>query len=184
MITGDEFAALFDRFTDTAFRLERWQTYAVSAEDASVRAFREGLPRPERSVRTSPWLRRIAVTTAQGRDWSRLRVVEHPLTEYTRHELLGYVESQAAGERILVADRDDVGDLGPDFWLFDADTDHPCAVVMRYDQDGQIAERELVRDPAAVAALAAVRDRALAVAVPLNAFLAAADAAIGGRCRA
>lgn len=177
---GEDFAALYDQFTHTAFRMECRQTYAVPAEDASTRAFREGLPRPERSVRTSPWLRRIAVTTAQGKDWSRLRLVEWPLTEYTRHELLGFVESQAAGERIMLADRAEVGYDGPDFWLFDAGTDRARAGLLHYTDDGEIKHRELVADPGYTAWLTEVKDQALRGAVPLNTFLAAVD----GRCRA
>ncbi len=57
-MTPEEFNAAFDSFRSSAFRLECLQAYAVSAEDARLRAFREGLPRPERSVRTSPWLGR------------------------------------------------------------------------------------------------------------------------------
>ncbi|MGH8571998.1 MAG: DUF6879 family protein, partial [Gammaproteobacteria bacterium] len=52
-MTLDEFDALFDRFEVSAFHLETHQDYAIEEEDKRLRAFREGLPRPERSVRTS-----------------------------------------------------------------------------------------------------------------------------------
>lgn len=171
-MTGEEFAALFDTFQHTAFRLECLQTYDVSQEIEAVRAFREGRPRPERSVRTSQWLRRVAVSTAQGKQWSRVRVVDYPLTEYTRYELVGYVESQAAGERIQLVDTDQVGDLGPDFWLFDAGTPEACAVLMRYTVDGQIEGFELVTDPAHLERLQTIQHAAETHAVPLNEFLA------------
>ena len=89
----DEFDAWFDRFERSTFRLETLQRYAVSEEDERLRAFREGAPRPERSVRTSPWLRRIAVTTVAGKRWQRVHIVEHPLSEYLCYEIEGYVES-------------------------------------------------------------------------------------------
>lgn len=171
-MTGEEFAALFDTFQHTAFRLECLQTYDVSQEVEAVRAFREGRPRPERSVRTSPWLRRVAVTTAQGKQWSRVRVVSYPLTEYTRYELVGYVESQAAGERILLVDYDKVGDLGPDFWLFDAGTLAARAVLMRYTVGGKIEGFDLVTDPAHLERLRAIQHLVESHAVPLNEFLA------------
>jgi hypothetical protein len=171
-VTGEEFAALFDTFQHTAFRLECLQAYDVSAEEESVRAFRDGRPRPERSVRTSPWLRRIATTTAQGKQWSRVRVVAYPLTEYTRYELVGYVESQAAGERILLTDADQVGDLGPDFWLFDAGTAATRAVLMRYTPDGHVDGFDLVTDYAELERLQHIQRTAEAHAVPLNEFLA------------
>jgi hypothetical protein len=171
-VTEEDFAALFDTFQHTAFRLEALQTYDVTAETEAVRAFREGLPRPERSVRTSPWLRRVAVSTAQGKQWSRVRVVSYPLTEYTRYELVGYVESQAAGEHIQLVDFDRVGDLGPDFWLFDAGTPHARAVLMRYTVDGKIEGFELVTDPNQLERLQSIQHTAEAHAVPLNEFLA------------
>lgn len=173
-MTGEEFAALFDTFERTAFRLECLQTYDVSQEIEAVRAFREGRPRPERSVRTSPWLQRVAVSSAQGKQWSRVRVVDYPLTEYTRYELVGYVESQAAGEHIQLVDYDQVGDLGPDFWLFDASTPSACAVLMRYTVDGKIEGFDLVTDTAHLERLQAIQHAAEAHAVPLNEFLAGA----------
>lgn len=173
-MTVEEFAALFDTFQHTAFRLEALQTYDEQAEAAAVRAFREGLPRPERSVRTSPWLRRVAVSTAQGKQWSRVRVVDYPLSEYTRYELVGYVESQAAGEQIQLVNIEQVGNLGPDFWLFDAGTPEACAVLMRYTVDGKIEGFELVTDSAHLERLHDIQRTAEAHAVPLNAFLAEA----------
>ncbi|MBA3906733.1 MAG: hypothetical protein H0X35_08650 [Pseudonocardiales bacterium] len=170
---AEEFSALFDAASHSVFRLETLQTYAVPADDASLTAFRTGTPRPERSVSTSPWLRRVAATTIAGVAWSRVRVVEHPLTEYTRWELLAYVESQAVGEQVHMVARSDVGDLGPDFWLLDAGTPMARAVLMHYTPDGELVNRELVTDVDTVADLAARRDVALtAEAISLNAFLA------------
>ena len=130
----DEFDAWFDRFERSTFRLETLQRYAVSEEDERLRAFREGAPRPERSVRTSPWLRRIAVTTVAGKRWQRVHIVEHPLSEYLCYEMEGYVES-ATGEEISIADRaahPDLATLGPDFWLFNAESDRAFAILMHH----------------------------------------------------
>jgi len=93
--------ACFDLFERTAERLEVLPAYAVGgAEEDRLRAFRLGLPRPERSVRTSPWLARIARPTATGKSWRRIRVLGWPLTEYQRYQLAGYQESAAApGDR-------------------------------------------------------------------------------------
>jgi hypothetical protein len=169
------FDALFDTFTRHTFRLEALQAYAVSAEDARLRAFREGTPRPERSVRTDPWLRRIAVSTAEGKSWSRVHLVHHPLSEYLRYELVSYIESQAVGEQIGIVDLAEYPLLGgPDFWLFDWGTDHAQAVVMHYSPDGRIQEREHVTDPARLEALNQVRITARAGSVELNSYLVAA----------
>ena len=144
-MTPEEFDAVFDTFQASAFRLETLQSYAISAEDAWLRAFREGLPRPERSIRTSAWLRRVAVSTMAGKSWSRVRLVRHPLSEYLRYEILGYIESAAVGEETRIVDLDlypHLKDLGPDFWHFDADEPGEFAIAMLYDPDGNILHCE------------------------------------------
>lgn len=167
-----DYSRLYDEFTHTAFRIETRQEYGIHAEDPSLAAFRNGTARPERSVRTSPWLSRIAADTIAGKRWGRVRLVEWPLTEYTRWELHSYVESQAAGERIWLAPAELVDYRGPDVWLFDVDTDHPAAFETIYTDDGAVRDRILVNDPDALGELARARDQALLVAVPLNEFLA------------
>lgn len=148
-MTPGEFNAAFDGFRSSAFRLECLQTYATGAEDARLRAFREGLPRPERSVRTDPWLRRIAATTIAGKSWARVRLVRHPLTEYTRYALISLVESQATGEQVQIVDlgaHPKLEELGPDFWLFDEGAPHEFAVVIHYDTNGAVLGFERVTD--------------------------------------
>jgi hypothetical protein len=76
-LAGFGLGGCFEVFKVRAFRLETLSTYAVPAEEG-LRAFRLGLPRPERSVRTSSWLRRIADTTAAGKSWRRVRVLGRP----------------------------------------------------------------------------------------------------------
>lgn len=176
MSAGD-FDAYFDRFNSTVTRLETLPAYDVGGEEAArIQAWRDGRPRPERSVRTSPWVARIAVTTVTaGKSWTRVRVLDDPLTDYQRYQLPGYVEGQAAGERIFLARRADVDDAGEDFWLFDSDSDDAFALVMSYDDGGRWLGFEHVDDPEATAALVrrlvAVQSRA----VPLNVFLARAQ---------
>lgn len=174
-MTPDEFDAAFNTFNHSALRLEVLQTYAVSAEDEFARAFRKGLPRPERSLRTSPWLRRIATTTMAGKTWTRIRLVRHPLSEYLRHELLAYVESAAVGEDIRIVDLDkhpDLNDLGPDFWLFDAGTSREFAIVMDYDDTGALLGSRLAPD---VDWCIEHRDKALARSIYLAEYLARGD---------
>lgn len=173
-MTPDEFDAAFDRATRSVFRLETLQQYTVGAEEAAIEAFRRGDPRPERSVRTSPWLARIATSTVAGVEWSRIHVVDEPLSEYVRYEVNGYVESQAAGERIGIAPRGaarDLDGLRDDFWLFDAGTSDAYAVLMSYDQDGRWLGADLTADTAVLADLVARRDVASRHAVPLNVYL-------------
>ena len=126
-------------------------------------------------VRCQHSLARLATHEVPIAAPSRVRVVDWPLTEYTRWELLAYVESQAAGEQISLVDLEIVGgslDLRQDFWLFDGDTPHPQAVILHYTPDGQVEQREFITDLTVVAELVRRRDAARLHAVPLNEFLA------------
>lgn len=173
-MTASTFDAYFDHFARTAVRLETLPAYDVGGAEAErIRAWRDGRPRPERSVRTDPWLARIAVTTATaGKQWRRVRVVDDPLTWYQRQQLQSYGESQAAGERIVIARRADVPDPGPDVWLFDMGTLNAGALVMDYAPGGKWRGYEEVTDPAALAEIADRVRRVEEHAVPLNVFLA------------
>ena len=178
-MTPEEFDAAFDSFTTSVWRLEALQRYTVEEEQERIRAWREGLPRPERSVRTSSWLRRIAVSTVAGKRWGRVHVVTHPLSEYVRYELGGYVESAATGEEIRIADQDAhprFANVGPDFWLFDDETPSEFAIMMSYDEDGHWLGAERTSDPDTLMQCKQIKALALDHAVPLNAYLASIGA--------
>ncbi len=176
-MTPGGFDALFDSFRTTVFRLESFPSYDVGGSDAErIAAFREGGPIPERSVRTSPWLARLAVATVAGKRWERVRVVDEPLTEYQRYELLAYQESQAAGEEIRVVTRScAAADWGSDFWLFDPGVSEARAVAMDYAPDGRWLGAALITDLETVRGLAKIRLAARSAAVPLNEFLVSGD---------
>lgn len=170
-----DFAACFDDFRVSAFRLETLPCYTVESEADRIRAFRQGLPRPERSVRTSPWLARIAETTAAGKSWQRVRLVGWPLTEYQRYQMAGYRESEQAGEVIRIADRradPALEALQADFWLFDAETSQPFAALMEYDAEGRYVGAQVTSDRAVIMSCKTARDLALPYSVPLDAYLA------------
>lgn len=171
-----DFDAQFDGFRETAFRYEGRPVYRVGgAEQQRIDAWRAGDPRPERSVRTEPWLQRIARTTLiDGKRWTRVRVVDDPLPEYLRYELTGLVENQAAGDRTLMLDRGQAPvDIDhDDFWLFDSDTPNAVAVWLRYRQDGTFRGIEVERSPVVLERLRGVERDATAAAVPLNDWLA------------
>lgn len=180
-MTSEEFDECFDRFRESAWHLETLQRYIFAGEDDRVRAWREGLPRPERSVRTSPWLRRVAVTTAAGRRWGRVHIVRHPLSEYLRYQMMGKIESAAAGEEIRIADLaadPALATVGPDFWLFDGDSADAYAVLMHYGQDGRWQGAELTTDPEVLEKCRRDQAVALAHSVQLNVYLAAAGAEV------
>jgi hypothetical protein len=177
---SSDLARCFDTFRVSAFRLETLDRYAVPAEDDRIAAFRQGQPLPERSVRTSPWLRHLARTTAAGKHWSRIHVVDRPPSDYVRFELVTYQESAEAGEVIGIADRRahaGLDYLRRDFWLFDAETDHPSAALISYDHDGEYIGAAVTTEPAIVMACRASRDLARRHSVPLHIYLAELTAA-------
>ncbi len=171
-----DLGACFELFERTAERLEVLPAYAVGgAEEERLRAFRLGLPRPERSVRTSPWLARIAQTTAAGKSWRRIRVLGWPLTEYQRYQLTGYQESAAAGDVIRIADRSahpELAALDRDLWLFDADGPQPFAALMSYDGTGTYLGSDITAAAEAVERCRAALRLAGRHAVPLHTYLA------------
>jgi uncharacterized protein DUF6879 len=171
-MTPEDFDALFDSFRSDVFRLEALPAYA-GEEDDRLRAYYSGQPLPERSVRTEPWLARIALTTiTEHKSWLRVRVVDEPMTEFQRYQLEPYRESQAAGEQIRIVLRAELDDDGPDFWLFDAGTADARGIMMHYSDDYRWLGADLVTDPVMLAELDRRRRAAIARAVPLNEFLA------------
>lgn len=174
-MTPEQFDEAFDSFVESAFRMETLQWYTVDSETPRIQAFLRGEPRPDRSVRTSPWLRRVALSTAAGKHWSRVHIVDLPLTEYLRYQLAGYLESAAAGEEIRIAVRRghaELAHLREDFWLFDADTPGAFAIAMRFDGIGRPLDHERVTDPARIDAYSRARALALEASMSLNEFVA------------
>lgn len=171
-LSSSEFDDLFN-VGRSITRLEARPAYAVGgAEQERIDAYHARRPRPLRNVVTDPWLARIAHRTmTASAQWKRLRVVDDPLTDYQRYQLASYRESQAVGEQVLIARRGDVGDVGPDFWLFDA----LRVVVMHYHLDGRLDRRELRADHDTIDICTATLARVSAAAVPLNEFLAGLD---------
>jgi hypothetical protein len=167
----EEFDANFETFRATAFRLETLSRYSDEAEDAELALFLAGKPLPERSTRTEPWLKRVADTTAAGKRWQRVHVVSHPLTDYLRFELVGLEANAEASEDVRIASRDahpELAGLQQDFWLLDAETPEPSALLMRYDAAGHLTGFERTTRPDIISRCRRERDFAIARSVSLR----------------
>jgi len=164
----DELQRMLRQVERSVFRLETLSSYAAPGEADLLRAFREGRPLPPRGPDTDPWLRMVADSVHAGRRWSRVHVLDRPLSDYLRFELLGYQGNLAAGEDVRVADRatapEALGALTHDFWLLD----EALAVVIEYDGDGR---RLAMRPTDDVASFIARRDVAMKHAIPLPDYL-------------
>lgn len=163
----DDLDALIRKSVRSAFRLETLPQYLVPQEDEEFVAWQAGRPLPPSTPETSPWLRRIQETTANGYRWYRVHILDTPLSAYSRFEIAGYVDNQAAGEEIFLVNRDvhaDLAALTEDFWLVDDE----IAVSMIYDEDGRFLRPEPVSD---VERCRSLRDIALRHALPLDEYL-------------
>jgi hypothetical protein len=141
-VSGDILDECFRQFRSSAFRLETLPAYAISGEAERIEAWRDGRARPERSVRTSEYLREVAANVLAGRERMRVRIVDHPLSEYCLYQMAGYIESAAAGEQIRIVVRNggseqarpDLDGVAGDFWFFDMGTEYERAVLLEYDR--------------------------------------------------
>jgi hypothetical protein len=168
---------LFDQFTSTVFRLEARQQYLVPQEDEALQRFLHGGPRDERSIRTHDWMHRIATSTMAGRRWQRVRLIRHPLTNYTRFELFGLVGNSACGDETRFAVLNEHPELDElvdqDYWLFDWDTPTAAAGLMRYDDAGHFLGADVSRDPADLDRCRRWRELALDHSIGVHAYLMA-----------
>jgi Family of unknown function (DUF6879) len=172
-MTSDEF---FARFHKSAFRLEALPQY-LGTSDPAFRAFCESRPLPlsERPTKQD-WMRRVANACTQGKHIYRVHVLDQPLTPYLEYELASYPENVEAGEEVYIADRTgrpQLADLTEDFWLCDADSDRPFALLMDYDAEGRFVKGELSDAPAVIEKCRRQRDLALANSVLLDEYLSA-----------
>lgn len=180
----DDLDARFERVRHSAFRYEGRPSYNVGgAEAGRLAAWREHRPRPERSVRTDKWLARVARTTAAGVQWLRLRIVDDPLTDYQRFQLLSgsYLESLTAGDATVLMSRDQAGELGAmsgaDFWLLDRGAATEVGWWMRYTSAGAFDGVELAAGHDLVF-MRWVADHVAATATPLPDFLAGLESSV------
>jgi hypothetical protein len=143
---GPDFAQLFRSFEHTAFRLETRDRYYSPREAESFRKFLAG--EPDVSYHEN-WLNMVRAATAEGRLFSRVRVVGLPPTDYTRFAMwvAGFTREAGDDIRYLTRDQADVAGLpGHDFWLFDSRK----LVTMAFGEDGRFVGADVVEDPSAV----------------------------------
>jgi len=93
------------------------------------------------------WLTLIREAVAEGRRFTRVRVVSMPLTDYSRFGVFCSEQTNAAGEDIRYLRRDDATGLPHyDYWLFDS----RALVRMHFDEDENFLGGERIEDPAVI----------------------------------
>lgn len=151
---------LFASSTRDVFRLELQQAYKVAGEEARLAAWRAGAEWP---VGITPWQERLKLLVPRGVRMRRVHIVELPMSEYVRWEMESYVRNATFGEEIRILPKRQASLTLPDldFWLFDERT----VVLMHYNDEGVLTERELLQGDAQAYVLA--RDLAWRAAQPL-----------------
>lgn len=130
----------FESFKRSAWRLEARDTYLVPEYDDQLAAFLAGRPLPPRA---DGWPEVLQAAAARGARISRIRLVGHPLTDYTRFEFALYPENVQFGEDVQIVDRSQLDQSwapAPDVWLFD----DGIAFAMRYSDEGAFLGAEQV----------------------------------------
>ncbi|GEL27058.1 hypothetical protein PSU4_60120 [Pseudonocardia sulfidoxydans NBRC 16205] len=139
-------ADLFARFHQSAWRYEGHDTYVVSGEEGRIATYLRGEPLPRKTRENNSWIATVEDIRARKARISRVRVVGHPLTDYTRFEFAAYPDNVRAGEDVDVIDRALLAPewrAVPDFWLFDDAT----VFVQHFDDDGRFLGAEQAEDP-------------------------------------
>ncbi|MGA8117132.1 MAG: DUF6879 family protein [Actinocatenispora sp.] len=165
-LTGEEFAALFTSFDDTAWHLETRGKYSIADEQDAYTRFLAGQPVGTDWFR--PWLDQVRELTAKGCRIGRVRLLDDPPTDYQRFELWGTPHNVAAGEEVSMLPTAAGRRLGlpdHDFWLFDSKR----VVVSHFTDDGRLTGDQMFTDPETVDTHRQWWDVAVTHAVPYRA---------------
>jgi hypothetical protein len=155
----DDLSKLFEGAKRSVFRLETLQVYEVGEDIERQRAFAAEGRLPPPSPDRMAFIRRMQERTKRVA-WSRVHVVDQPLTPYLRYELAAYAENEQGGEQVWIAERAANAGLTEDFVLVDDE----AGVWFRYDERGQLLGYERVA-PEDLDRCREQRDLALAHAV-------------------
>ncbi|WP_244207198.1 DUF6879 family protein [Streptomyces swartbergensis] len=165
----DEFEDLFRTFRHTAWRLETRRRYASDEETDTYRQFTEtGAAEWDPD---EPYCELIRSQTAQGKRVERVRIVDQPPTTGQLYLLDNARRNSALGEDIRNLHRSEADRLqlpGEDYWLFDS----RLVARLRFDDDDQLVDVEVITEPSEVVRYSVVRDAAWHHAVPYEEFAA------------
>ncbi|WP_282693023.1 DUF6879 family protein [Streptomyces sp. CC208A] len=169
IIDLDAFGKLFENFEHTAWRLETRRRYASDESTDTYGQFIRG-EAPAWNLET-PWARTIREKTTGGAIVCRVRIVDTPPTDGQRYLTAHAEKNEALGEDIRNLSRTRADALrvpSEDFWLFDS----RLVALLRFDDEDNLVDVELITEPAEVVRYAMVRDAAWHQAVPYREFTA------------
>lgn len=157
IIDLDEFEGLFRTFDHSAWRLESRRRFASDEATDTYRQF----------VKTGtvdwdgedPYCELIRSQTAQGKRVERVRIVDQPPTTGQLYLLNNAKRNSGLGEDIRNLWRADAERLrlpSEDFWLFDS----RIAAKLRFDDEDNLVDVELITASAEMARYSAIREAA------------------------
>ncbi|MEU6485671.1 DUF6879 family protein [Streptomyces sp. NPDC046887] len=163
------FRRLFESFEHTAWRLETRRGYASDRQDPDYEAFLDTGSAPFDPEEA--WFVNIRAQTGAGKTVGRVRVADSPptteqlfLLDYARHNAM-------VGEDIRYLRREEADRAGlpaEDFWIFDS----RLVALLRFDDEDNLLDIELITEPAEVVRYCIARDAAMHHAVPRDRFAA------------
>ncbi|MFD7894321.1 DUF6879 family protein [Streptomyces sp. NPDC059743] len=160
----DAFAQLFTSFKHTAWRLESRRRYGSDELTETYAQFTRGEPVQWDGV-DAEWCAGRREQVALGKRFERVRILDNPPTTGQLYLLDNARRNSAVGEVIHTLTRGEADRLRlpeEDFWLFDS----RLVALLRFDDDDQLLDVELITEPATVLRYAQARDAAWHYAVP------------------
>jgi Family of unknown function (DUF6879) len=140
--------------------------YNIPREAEPLRKFLAG--EPDISYHES-WSSMVRQATAEGRRFSRVRVVSFPLTDYTRFAMWVAGYTREAGDDIRYITREQAAELPEyDYWLFDSRK----LLKMHFTYNDQFMGAEVIEDDAAIVQHNYWRDAAQHHAIDRDEFVA------------
>ncbi|MER6411958.1 DUF6879 family protein [Streptomyces humidus] len=170
VIDLDSFGRLFTQFEHTAWRLETRRRYASDEAADTYTQFIRG-ESVDWDETDSEWCANRREQTALGKRIERVRIVDNPPTTGQLYLLDNARRNSAVGERIMSLWRSEADRLNlpsEDFWLFDS----RMVALLKFDDADNLADVELITEPAEVVRYSMVRDAAMHHAVPYEEFAA------------
>jgi len=166
LTTAEERNRLLANCQREAIHLELRDAYAVQNEAERFALFvATGRYQGADASDRQQWLDLIRSVTQAGKRVRRARIVSEPVTDYIRFEWAGTAYNVEAGEEVRWLPRRLASQIalpGNDFWLFDDTT----VIFNVFTGDGNLAERQLTNETAAVELCRAAFEAVWHLAIP------------------
>jgi hypothetical protein len=168
-----QFSTAWERIERRFLKLETWQTYREQESNRSQAEYLAGnLATAARLLESEAETDRplYESVSSRGIDYSRVRLVQLPLSSYLRYEMIGYRIRKRMGERIVIVVIDPnvmlPNDQHFDFLLFD----QCLALIHDYGTDGHQVGGWLIDDPDILERLEHTALELRARAIPVGEF--------------